>query len=88
MLAVSTYEAFEASMVTIIVVSLFVMVTGMFRAGANQKEGEDAPTNLNLIFTPGKLTDRGLAARRLCIYGLSGFLIGCVALVVVSKFVE
>jgi hypothetical protein len=77
-------------MITIIVASLFVMVIGMFRAGANQKEGwrTRQPTNLRLIFTPGKLTDRGLVGRQLCIFGLCGFLLGCFVLVIVSKFVD
>jgi len=59
----------------------FICVINMFRAVQYRKPGValfpswyESP--FNILFYPSQLTDRGLAARRWCFYGLCG-LISC-----------
>jgi hypothetical protein len=63
-----------------IAVSWFVAVINMYRMISNRKEGVPLFPNWyespgNIIFRPHQLTDRGLAARRWCIYGVVGFFV-------------
>jgi hypothetical protein len=56
----------------------FLVLVNMFRAVANRKEGVPIfpswyESPFNILFRPHQLTERGLRARRLCLYGFAGF---------------
>jgi hypothetical protein len=59
--------------------SWLVCAINMFRMVANRREDVALfrkwyENPFNVIFRPGDLTDRGLEARRRCLYGMFGFL--------------
>ena len=65
--------------------SFFVMAVNIFRAAANHKDGETVIANLSVLFAPNKLTERGLAARRWCMWGLAGFISSWLAVAIGSR---
>ena len=85
MISQQSFDKFAYAAMAIGIVSFVVMVVNIYRAAANHKESQEVIANLNLIFTPSELTDRGLAARRWCIWGLAGFVLSWFAVVIGSK---
>jgi hypothetical protein len=87
MISESAFDRFAYIAIAIAFVSFFVMAVNIFRAAANHKDGENVIANLSVLFAQNKLTERGLAARRWCMWGLAGFIVMWLAVAIGSRFV-
>ena len=79
--------------ITVAILCWFVAVINMFRTVAHRKPGIplfshwlDNP--FNLMLRPGQLTERGVTARRWCMYGVVGFLFCFVLGAVIGQFAD